>query len=208
MAPTPTLIAAVTFAVLLAGCTSNAPSSASSPTQTSGDPASTSTSSPTATSTPSPTPTWSDEQAAAVQAVDGYRAAIRPIAEDPASFSEARMREILKKVAGGKVVDANVGSYMSLRKRGFRYDGDPVAVSTKMSDVSRPSYGVEVFVTKCLDQREVRVLDTAGREVPEAELGYPVPDFNLRQYTVIMETGTNRFLVFGLASAKGQCGPG
>jgi len=206
MAPTPALIAAVACVVLLVGCTSTAPPYASSPTQTSGDPASSNTSSPTATS-PSPTPTWSDEQTAAVQAVDGYRAAIRPIAEDPASFSQARMREILKKVAGGKVVDANVGSYMSLKKRGFRYDGDPVAVSTEVSDVSRPSYGVEVFVTKCLDQREVRVLDTAGREIPESELGYPVPDFNLRQYTVIKETGTNRFLVFGLASAKGECGP-
>lgn len=117
------------------------------------------------------------------------------------------MKAILKKVAGGEVVSANVGSYLSLKKRGFRYDGDATALSTKVGFAGKPSYGVEVAVTKCLDQRAIRVLDKAGREVSESELGYSIPDFNLRQYTAIKRTGSNRFLVYGISSVKGECGP-
>ena len=101
---------------------------------------------------------------------------------------------------------ANVSSYLSLKKRGLRYDGDAEAVNTKVSDVSKREYGLEAFVTKCLDQRGIRVVDEEGREVSESELGYSVPDFNLRQYTVVKRTGTRSFLVYGLAPAKGECG--
>jgi hypothetical protein len=152
------------------------------------------------------TSTWSPEQLDALQSVEDYRAAIRPIAEDPAGFTEAKMRAILGKVAAREIVDANVSSYLSLKKRGFRYDGDAEAISTKVTDVSKREYGFEAFVTKCLDQRAIRVVDEAGREVSESELGYAVPDFNLRQYTVIKRTGTQSFLVYGLAPAKGECG--
>ena len=204
MAPTPALISAVAAAVLLAGCTSNAPSASSSAAPTT----------PSQTASPSvpaisvtPSPSLTPDQAAAVEAVDRYRAAIRPIEENPAKFTAAQMKASLKMVAGGKVIDANLSSYLSLKKRGFRYDGETSVVSTRVANESTPSYGTEVVVTRCIDQRKVRVLDRNGNEVSETELGYAVADFNLRQYTVVKRTGTTTFLVYGLAPAKGECGP-
>ena len=117
------------------------------------------------------------------------------------------MTAILSKVAGGKVVPTNVGAYMDLQKRGFRYDGDTVVVSTIASGPSKASYGTEIFVTHCIDQRELRVLDNSGAEVSSEKLGYTVPDFNLRQYAAVRRQGTKQFLVYGLASVKGECGP-
>lgn len=205
MAPTPALIAVLVSCALLCGCTSTV----TNPPSTSPAPPSSSTATPSSGQSASATPssTWSAEQAAAEKAVSDYRAAIRPIASNPAAYSEAKMRAILTKVAGGDVVSANVGSYMSLKKRGFRYDGDATAVSTKVANAGKPAFGVEVAVTKCLDQRAIRVLDESGREVTESELGYSIPDFNLRQYTAIKRTGSDKFLVYGIASVKGECGP-
>lgn len=203
MASSSSLVVGCLAAVLLSACTSSSPPGTTQPTPSATSPI------PTAASpTPSPsvTSTWSPEQLDALQSVEDYRAAIRPIAEDPAGFTEAKMRAILGKVAAREIVDANVSSYLSLKKRGFRYDGDAEAISTKVTDVSKREYGFEAFVTKCLDQRAIRVVDEAGREVSESELGYAVPDFNLRQYTVIKRTGTQSFLVYGLAPAKGECG--
>ena len=204
MAPTPALIAALFACLLLSGCTSSESTSPSAASPTVSSSAVTpSSQSPSA----SPTPTWSADQAAAVAAVDEYRAAIHRIEANPAGFSEAQMKTILNQVAGGKVVTANAGSYLSLKKRGFRYDGDTTVVSTIASTASEASYGTEVFVTRCIDQRGLRVLDKADTEVSAAELGYTIPDFNLRQYTVVRRTGSKDFLVYGLAPAKGECGP-
>ena len=139
--------------------------------------------------------------------MDEYRAAIHRIESNPADFSKAEMTAILKRVAGGNVITANVASYLDLKKRGFRYDGDTAVVSTKVSKPSKASYGAEVVVTRCIDQRALRVLDKGGAEVSSAKLGYTVPDFNLRQYTVVRPQGSKQFLVYGLAPAKGDCGP-
>jgi hypothetical protein len=154
-----------------------------------------------------PSPTWSADQAAAIAAVDEYRAAIHRIEGNPAGFSKAQMTAILAEVAGGKVVPGNVADYLDLKKRGLRYDGDTTVVSTTVSEAGAAHYGTEVFVTRCTDQRALRVVDEAGREIDADELGYAIPDFNLRQYTVIKRTGTDRFLVYGLAPAKGECAP-
>lgn len=204
MAPTPALIAACSVFLLLSACTPSAvtppptsPGTAPTPTPTA------SQTSPSVT----PSPTWSADQAAAIAAVDEYRAAIHTIERDPAGFTEAQMTAILSKVAAGKVVAANVGSYLDLKKRGYRYDGDTSVVSTLVSNPSKESFGTEAFVTRCIDQRALRVLDSAGNEVTREELGYNVPDFNLRQYTVVRRTGSETFLVYGLAPAKGECGP-
>lgn len=205
MAPTPALIATCVALALLSGCTSNGtPSSSASPGISSSPAAS-----PSPPQSPSATPsaTWSADQAAAIQVVDDYRSAIHRIEQDPSAFSEAEMKAILKKVAGGDVVTANAGSYMSLKKRGFRYDGDTTVTSTKATRASAVSYGTEVFVTRCIDQRRLRVLNKNGDQVSEAELGYSIPPFNLRQYTVVRRTGSDGFLVYGLAPAKGECGP-
>ena len=76
---------------------------------------------------------------AAVEAVDAYWAAIGRIEVNPAGFSEAEMKAILGKVAGPEVVAANVGSYLGLKERGFRYDGTAVALTTKASKPPGPS---------------------------------------------------------------------
>ena len=202
MARTPALIAVVITAFVCASC-----ATAGSPPSTPPSAVTPSTSVTSASPSATPTPSWSAEQEAANQAVDDYRAAIGTIEVDPAAFSEAQMTAILKKVAGGEVVTSNVGSYLSLKKRGFRFDGETSVLTNKVSSGSDASYGREVFVTRCLDQRALRVLDKDDREVTDSALGYSIPDFNLRQYTVVKRTGTPKFLVYGLAAVKGECGP-
>lgn len=204
MAPTPALIAALVTCLALSACT---PSGAATPSPiTPGTaPSSLTSSSPTAASV-TPSPTWSTEQAAAIQAVDGYRAASDQIGTNPAGFSEAEMRALLAKWAGPEVVKANVASYLALKKHGYRYAGATTVVSTKASRASDVGYGTEVVITRCIDQRAAIVLDKAGNEVSEAQLGYNIPDFLLRQYTAQKRTADSSFRVYGLGSAKGQCG--
>ncbi len=117
------------------------------------------------------------------------------------------MRSMLGKWAGPEVVKANVASYMALKKRGYRYAGTTIVVSTKASRASDVGYGWEVVLTRCIDQRAAMVLDKTGAQVGEAQLGYDIPDFLLRQYTTQKRTADASFRVYGLASAKGQCGP-
>lgn len=202
MARTPALIAACITCLLVSGCTSPTPSAPPSPS-----PVSPVTTSATPSPSSSPTSTWSADQAAAVAAVAKYRAAIHRIESNPSDFSKADMTAILHKVAGGDVVTANVSSYLDLKKRGLRFDGDTAVVSTIVSKPSKTSFGTEVFVTHCIDQRGLRALDESGAEVSAAKLGYSVPDFNLRQYAVVRPQGRDRFLVYGLAPARGECGP-
>lgn len=203
MARTPALIAVVITAFLCAGCTS-----AGSPTTTPTGGAATPESS-ASVGTPSATPrsTWTPDQAAAVAAVDGYRAASDKIGANPAGFSEAEMRALLAKWAGPAVVKANVASYLALKKQGYRYAGATILVSTKASRASDVGYGTEVVITRCIDQRAAIVLDRSGGEVDEAELGYSIPDFLLRQYTAQKRVADSSFRVYGLSSAKGECGP-
>jgi len=205
MAPPPALIAAITVVVLLAGCTSSAPPPPSSATPTE---APSETSSPSVpTTTPTPTPSWSGDQAAAIRAVDEYRASSQKIGTRPSTFSEKQMSALLGKSAGPDVVKANVASFLALKKKGFRYEGTTSEVSTKATDASDVGYAVEVVVTRCTDQSGLRVVDESGNQVDEGELGFSVPKFNLRQYTLQKRTKDEAFLVYGLAPAKGQCGP-
>ncbi|MGC3994779.1 MAG: hypothetical protein QM779_11805 [Propionicimonas sp.] len=154
-----------------------------------------------------PSPTWSADQAAAIAAVDGYRAASDQIGSDPSAFSKAQMTSLLSKWAGPAVVKANVASYLSLKKRGFRYDTGHSVLSTLASAASDTGYGTEVVVTRCIDQSPARVLDANGEEVSEQELGYQVSQFLLRQYTVQKRDADRAFRVYGLAPTKGECGP-
>lgn len=204
MASSSSLVVGCLAAILLSACTSSSPPATTAPVSSTAASSATPTS---ATPVPTPTPTWSTEQLAAIQAVEDYRSAIRKIEADPSGFTEAEMRSALRKVAGGDVIPAKVNTYVALKKQGFRYDGETLVVSTKASRPSDASYGREVVVTSCLDQRGLRVLNKTGNEVSEAELGYVIPDFNLRQYTVVKTKGADRFLVYGLSPGKGECGP-
>lgn len=195
------VVAAGAVVVLVAACTPaaapspSAPSASASPTVVS------------ATPTPTPTETWSPNQKAAIQAVDAYSAAGLRIGTNPAGFTEKQMTAVMNKVAGPAVVKANVSSFMDLRKRGFRYDGSVVPTMTIAHPENAAGGGVEVYVTRCNDQSGFRVVDKNGQVVDEATLGYPIPAFNLRQYTVRKSVGENRLRVFEIGPIAGRCGP-
>jgi hypothetical protein len=195
---------------LLVGCTvspATSPTPGASPTGTTqGSPTATSAT-PTAPSTPTPTTSWSPAQAAALQAVEDFRAASRAIGTNPASFTRAEMRSLLSKSSGGNVLTTTVRTYVGWKQKGFHYDGAVYDMSTSVTPEADVEYAIEVIVTKCHDQRGSRVVDKTGSEVGEAQLGYAIPDFNLRQYVVQKRTGEDRFLVQGLALAEGECGP-
>ena len=205
MAPTPALIAASVLFVLLSGCT--APSSTNSPLASATPTSSGSATAPSESPSATPSPTWSADQAAAIAAVDGYRAASDQIGANPSAFTEAKMKSLLGQWAGPAVVKANVASYLELKNGGYRYGGSTTVLSTKATQASDVGYGTEVVITRCIDQQAATVLDKSGNEVTESELGYSIPKFLLRQYTAQKRAGDKTFRVYGLAPTKGECGP-
>ncbi len=197
-----TLVVAVgAVVVLVSACTPAAAPSPSGPS-TSGSPSVVS-----ATPTPTPTQTWSAVERDAIAAVDAYKAAARRIENDPSAFTEKQMKALLTKVAGPEVVKANVGSYLDLKKRGFRYTGAAIPLMTVSHGATDVGYATQVIVTRCNDQRGLKAVDKDGREVDEATLGYKLPQFNMRQYVVQKRKGETYFRVYGLGKGSGSCGP-
>lgn len=195
------VVAASAVAILMAACTPpGSPSPSAAPT----------TGSPTttpATPMPSPTQTWSGVERDAIAAVDAYRDAGLRIENNPAAFTEKQMRAVLTAVAGPDVVEANVGSYLNLKKRGFRYAGTVVPLMTTSHGATDVGYATQVIITRCNDQRGLKAVDKNGREIDEATLGYKIPEFNMRQYVVQKRKGDKQFRVYGIGSASGSCGP-
>lgn len=195
------VVAAGAVSILLSACTPagspspSEPSTAASPTLVS------------ATPTPTPNETWSAVERDAIAAVDAYKAAGLRIENNPAAFTEKQMKALLTPVVGPAVVKANVGSYLDLKRRGFRYDGTVRPLMTTSHGATDVGYATQVIVTRCNDQRELRVVDRDGHEVDEATLGYEVPEFNMRQYVVQKREGEKHFRVYGIGSASGSCGP-
>ncbi len=158
------VVAASAVAVLVSACTPAAAPTPSGPS-TSGSPSVVSV-----TPTPTPTQTWSAVERDAIAAVDAYKAAARWIENDPAAFTEKQMKALLTKVAGPEVVKANVGSYLDLKKRGFRYTGAAIPLMTVSHGATDVGYATQVIVTRCNDQRGLKAVDKDGREVvPERE---------------------------------------
>lgn len=184
-------------ALVLSACT---PAASPAPSGTSGS------ASPTGVSaSPTPTETWSAEQSEALRAVDAYSAAGLRIGTNPADFTEKQMKATMAKVAGPEVVKANVGSYMNLRKRGFRYDGAVAVLWTDATRASSNALGTYIVVTRCIDQRGLRAVDRNGDVVPESVLGNKIPEFNLREYQVLKPEGAAVFRVFGISGPPGKC---
>ena len=193
-------------ACLLAGCSpSPTPSPSPGVTTPGGTASPTGPASTSASATP--TPTWSADQAAAIGAVNDFRAASQKLAADPAAFTKSGMTAILEKSAGGAVLTNAVSGYLNLKKRGMRHIGDSLVVSTLATRASDVGYATQVIVTMCIDQRALKVVDKDGKELTKDQAGYEIPDFNLRQYTVQRRTKSAVFIVFGLGQAKGECGP-
>ena len=189
----------------LAGCTSTSattsPSSSSlSPTNSSG------MSTPPKSVTPTPTSTWNASQSDAVAAVEGYYVVSAELGADPSAFTKAQMAAKLKHYLGGDMIAANVGYFQKLQRRGLREMGASKTVSTTASEVinNHNSRGLEVHVTVCADQTGITVVDKAGEKASDE---YQPPAFNLRQFSVRKPQGAVDWLVFGMETVHGECGP-
>ncbi len=191
--------------VAVVGCTATT-TTTPSPSTTVAPSKSSTTLAPSAssTATPSPATTWSEEQQAALDAVNGYLDVSETIGADPSKFTERQMTNAFKKYIGGDMVEANVASFMRLKRNGWRYVGDVTILSTKITKVidNHNSRGLEAHVTTCRDQSQRRIVDADGEL---ADTDQP-PKFNLRQFSVRMPAGSNGWRVYGLSTANGKCG--
>lgn len=185
----------------VAGC---APSP--TPTQTT-PPASTPTlspsSTPTPTVTPSPTPTWGPEQAAAIATVENFIDSSMRILADPSSFTSDQMSDLLAASSGGEALTASVGSFETMREKGFRVTGSVELLSKLPTEPVDDGRGAEVHVTVCQDQTSLRAVDKDGKAVVEER--YQYPDFLLRQFSVRKPPGEDAFRVFGFQTINGAC---
>ena len=195
----------------LAGCgpSTDPTSSPTAPTPVSPTttPTQSPTSTPTQSPTPTPTPTWDAGQTAAIAAVHGLLDVSAQIGADPAAFSKKEMTKLFKQYAGGDMIDANVGSFMTRKKNGWRIDGRVVLVSTIATKVvdNHNERGLEVHVTVCQDQTALKIIDSKGDVVATEQA--KVPAFNLRQYAVRKPAKSDAWLVFGQQTIQGECGP-
>lgn len=195
----------------LAGC---APSTDPTSTPTAPTPVSPTTTptqspipTPTETPTPTPTPTWDAGQAAAIAAVQGFSEISDQIGDDPSAFSKAEMTKLFKQYVGGDMIESNVNSFMNKKKNGWRYEGRMVPVSisaTKVVD-NHNERGLEVHVTVCQDQTAIKIVDMSGAVVAEEQA--KIPAFLLRQYSVRQPAKSDTWLVFGMQTIPGECGP-
>jgi len=193
--------------VVLAGCLMASCTPTVTPTTVSATASSVSVT-PSAPTTPSPTPsfTLSADQQKAVAAVDGLTKTSSRLGQAPSEFTRAQMIAALRKYSGGDVPDASANSFMRLRENGWRYQGDVSIKSIMASKVSdnRNKQRLEVVVTSCQDQSQVRVMDKAGDVVKEEQ--ERIPAFLLRQYTVLKPDDASAWKVYGFETVKGECG--
>ena len=162
-----TLVGAIPV-VALSGCVPGG-----TPASSTASPPSTATSSSVpSTATPTPSATWSPDQQSAIDALNGYSATSARVGADPSKFTQAQMEAAFGKFLGPDMVEANVGSFMSLKKNGWRYEGDVAILSLKATKAidNHDQRGLEVHVTTCRDQSAVRVSDASGKTVKGALL--------------------------------------
>lgn len=196
-----TTLAAALLAGLIAGCTPTAATPTTpTPSSSSVSPSSTPPTTPPVSSSPSPSPTTSlsSGQRAALAAVEGYTRISHQIGSDPSKYSESQMVKLHQRYTGGAVLTSSVGSFVKLKKRGYRWEGEYVIQSVRVSKVSSDSR--KATVTACQDQREIAVVDKAGKPVPSES----VMKFNLRQYTLLKPAGT--WLIYEMKTVDGKCG--
>lgn len=196
---------AVLVLAVLAECTPSGPptSPSQTPSVSQTTPSSATSSPSVSSSSPSPSPTWAPEQLAAIKAVEGYLAAFERIAADPSSFTKKQMTTALQEFAGGNALESTVGFLMSLKENGFRRLGSATVLQVHATRPVDDGKGDEVYVTTCRDQRSVRIVDEQGNTVTADE--FAVPEYNLRQTTVLRPPSEPAFRVFGYETINGVC---
>ena len=117
------------------------------------------------------------------------------------------MRSLFEKSVGGEVLSRNIESFLAMGEKGYREEGSREALFTLATEPVDDGHGAEVHVTRCWDQRGLRVVDSDGAPVGgnDGDEGYLYPDFNLRQYTVLKPPGEKSFRVFGVQTINGSC---
>ena len=196
------VLAGVIALAVIAGCTSTVAPTAV-PTVTS-----TPSSSPTLTqtpptATPTVTPTWDADQAAAVKSVEEFIGTSMKILADPSAFTSDQTSKLLSSSSGGDALAASVGSFDTMRKKGFRVLGSVNLLRTSPTDPVDEGRGREVHVTVCLDQSSLQAVDRAGDAVSDER--YQYPDYLLRQFSVRRPVDGDAFLVFGFQTINGAC---
>lgn len=192
------LVGGIALAVL-AGCTSPAPT-AITPSMS---PSLTQAPTPTETATPTVTPTWDADQTAAVRSVEEFIGTSMRILADPSAFTSNQTSKLLSSSSGGDALSASVGSFDTMREKGFRVLGSVELVRTLPTRPVDESRGREVHVTVCLDQSSLRAVDQDGNTVSDER--YQYPDYLLRQFSVRRPLDGESFLVFGFQTINGAC---
>lgn len=197
------LIAITGCAILLTGCRAmETPSPGASPSETPS--ASTSTTpSPSPSGTPSPTGTLSAEQRAALEALGEVDSTWSSISRDPRGLSEKAIRQKVAAVTMEPLRTSWVNALLALRKSGHQILGDVKILSVKVGRVEKLDGGaVRLVITRCLDQRALRVVDKSGKQVADE-----YPDWQLQESAMRLAKGSKTWLKAGTrpASTK-KCG--
>jgi hypothetical protein len=137
--------------------------------------------------------------------VEDFTAATAKIAADPSAFSDRQMSEVLGPSSGGGALEATVGSFSTMREKGYRVLGALVMVSVIPTEAvdNHNERGVEVSVSVCQDQTSLQAVDSDGNPVTEER--YQYPEFLLRQYSVRRPQDESTFRVYGFETINGKC---
>ena len=190
------LIAFAGCAILLTGCRAmETPSPGASPSETPS--ASTSTTpSPSPSATPSPTGTLSPDQQAALDARMKGEGVLREIERDPTRFSEKEIRQRVASVTMEPLRTSTIAALLQMRKDGVRETGDVKVLSVKVGRAEKLDGGaLRVVITRCLDQRALRVVDKKGVTAPGDRYRYP--EWQLQESAMRKAKGSKTWLQAG-----------
>lgn len=190
------LIAFAGCAILLTGCRAGeTPSPGASPSETPSSSTSTSTT-PSPSGTPTPTGTLSPDQQAALDALTRGENVLRAIELNPSGFSEKEIRKKVASVTMEPLRSSTISAMLQMRQDDVREVGDVKVLSVKLARVEKLDGGaLRVVITRCLDQRALRVLDKKG--APVASDRYKYPDWQLQESAMRKAKGAATWLQAG-----------
>jgi hypothetical protein len=178
----------------LAGCT---PSAATTPpTASPTSPAPPTTAAPTVSATPTvtatPTPTLDADQAAALDVVERYSAAMAKVRANPAKHDQYKIIDLIKPLAYNDVIQASLNGVRPWRDKGWRQTGLAQTITATASSVDRVDGTIRVTVAVCRDQRDVVVV---GKDDKPLKASEQLPDFVRRNYE-LRRTESAKFRIY------------
>lgn len=190
------LIAFAGCAILLTGCRAGeTPSPGASPSET---PSTSTSTTPSPSGTPTPTGTLSPDQQAALDAKNKVDAVDWTLHSNPAGYTEKEIRKRIAAVAMEPLRSGLIDSVLQLRRAKQRMAGGVKVLSVKVGRIEKLDGGaLRVVITRCLDQRELRVLDKKGAVVPDK-----YPDWQLQEAALRKAKGSKTWLQAGSRPAS------